>query len=104
MPWEKAKAFDGSAVIGNFYSKVNFKNINNLSFELFKNQILVQKANTHQMLWKVDELIAYISKYMTLKKGDVIFTGTPFGVGAVKKDDILKGFLQGKLAFEVKIK
>ena len=73
LPLEKAKAFDGSAVIGDFYNKSNF-DLENLSFKLFKNDKVVQDGNTKAMLWKVDELISYVSQYFTLKKGDIIFT------------------------------
>lgn len=103
LPWEKAKAFDGSAVIGFFYNKSLF-NLNNLSFQLFQNDKLVQDGNTKAMLWKIDELIAYVSQYFTLKKGDVIFTGTPAGVGKVNAEDILIGKIDGKEAFNIKIK
>jgi len=80
---KKAKAFDGAAVIGNWVSKENFADVNNIDFRLEKNGTIVQKGNTGYMLWKIDELIEYVSKYFTLKIGDVIFTGTPAGVGAV---------------------
>ena len=103
LPWEKAKAFDGSAVIGEFFSKEEF-DINNLSFQLKKNDKVVQSGNTQAMLWKVDELIGYISQYFTLKKGDIIFTGTPDGVGKVEENDVLKGIISDKEAFQVKIK
>ncbi|WP_438973038.1 fumarylacetoacetate hydrolase family protein [Polaribacter sp.] len=103
LPWEKAKAFDGSAVIGEFYPKDDVE-INNLNFQLFKNDEIVQDGNTQAMLWKVDELIAYVSQYFTLKKGDIIFTGTPSGVGKVSENDTLKGLLAGKKAFEIRVK
>ena len=80
LPWEKAKAFDGSAVIGDFLSKKILSSQENLTFELTNNGETVQKGNTSNMLWKIDELIAYVSQYFTLKIGDVIFTGTPQGV------------------------
>ena len=104
LPWEKAKAFDGSAVIGNWVSKSNFKNIDQLSFGLKKNGRLVQSGNSQQMLWNIDELIAYVSKYFTLKIGDVIFTGTPAGVGAVAAGDTLTGYIEKEEFFSVKIK
>ncbi len=103
LPWEKAKAFDGSAVIGQFYNKEKF-NLENLSFQLHKNDKIVQDGNTKNMLWKIDELIAYVSQFFTLKKGDIIFTGTPAGVGSVKENDILKGVIEGEEVFNVKIK
>ena len=103
LPWEKAKAFDGSAVIGQFFPKGEF-DVNNTPFQLRKNDEVVQDGNTHSMLWKVDELIGYVSQYFTLKKGDVIFTGTPSGVGRVEENDILTGTINGKQAFQIKIK
>lgn len=104
LPWEKAKAFDGSAVIGKFFPKEKLGDLNNLSFELYKNEVLVQEGNTNAMLWKIDELISYVSQFFTLKKGDVIFTGTPAGVGKVHKNDILIGYIQKKELFAIKIK
>ena len=103
LPWEKAKAFDGSAVVGEFYPKTQF-DLENLKFQLFKNEELVQDGNTNAMLWKVDELIAYVSQYFTLKKGDIIFTGTPAGVGKVVENDALKGVLAGKESFNIRVK
>lgn len=103
LPWEKAKAFDGSAVVGNFYPKEKF-DLENLSFQLLKNEKVVQDGNTKSMLWKIDELIAYVSQYFTLKKGDIIFTGTPEGVGKVEVNDNLVGTLEGEKVFDLKIK
>lgn len=103
LPWEKAKAFDGSAIVGQFFSKEDF-DIENLSFQLLKNEEVVQDGNTQSMLWKIDELISYVSQYFTLKKGDLIFTGTPAGVGKVSENDELKGIIEGKQAFEIRIK
>ena len=104
LPWEKAKAFDGSAVIGDFISKKNYNSLENITFELNNNGITVQKGNTSQMLWKIDEIIAYVSQYFTLKKGDIIFTGTPEGVSAVKPNDVLEGFIEGNKLFRIQIK
>ena len=104
LPWEKAKGFDGSAVIGKWLPKSNFKDLNNLNFTLHKNEELVQDANTNFMLWKIDELIAYVSKFFTLKKGDVLFTGTPAGVGQIATNDYLSGKLEGQELFSTKIK
>jgi 2-keto-4-pentenoate hydratase/2-oxohepta-3-ene-1,7-dioic acid hydratase in catechol pathway len=103
LPWEKAKAFDGSAVIGEFYPKEQY-DLENLKFQLYMNGALVQDGNSNAMLWKIDELISYVSQYFTLKKGDVIFTGTPAGVGKVSENDVLKGIIEGKEAFEIKVK
>jgi len=104
LPWEKSKAFDGSAVIGKFISKEKFGDVNNLEFTLHKNNELVQDGNTNAMLWKIDELIAYISQYFTLKKGDILFTGTPAGVGKVHENDVLTGAIQKNELFSVKVK
>jgi 2-keto-4-pentenoate hydratase/2-oxohepta-3-ene-1,7-dioic acid hydratase in catechol pathway len=104
LPWEKSKAFDGSAVIGNFVSKTKYTNINNINFSLKRNNEIVQRGNTSLMLWKIDTLIEYISKYFTLKIGDVIFTGTPSGVGKVFSDDVLNGFVEEEEMFSIKVK
>ena len=104
LPWEKAKSFDGAAVIGKWLPKSNFENIDNINFELFKNETSVQTGNTSQMLWKIDELIEYVSKYFTLKIGDIIFTGTPSGVGKVIANDKLTGYLEGNQLFSIKVK
>lgn len=104
LPWEKAKAFDGSAVVGDFLPKADFVSLNSIKFELTTNGVTAQKGNTEQMMWKVDELIADISQYFTLKTGDVIFTGTPKGVAKVNPGDVLEGFLEGKKLFKVQVK
>ncbi|MCM4154529.1 fumarylacetoacetate hydrolase family protein [Gramella sp. AN32] len=105
LPWEKAKGFDGATVIGEkWLKKSTFENIDHLNFELHKNEMMVQKGDTRKMLWKIDELIAYISTYFTLKIGDIIFTGTPAGVGKVAPDDVLIGYLEGNKMFSIKIK
>ena len=104
LPWEKAKAFDGSTLIGEWYNKNTFESLENISFSLEKNGEKVQLGNTANMLWKIDELIAYCSQYFTLKIGDVLFTGTPSGVGAVSLGDHLVGYLEGQQAFSVIIK
>lgn len=104
LPWEKAKAFDGSAVIGEFVSKNQFSSVENITFELTKNQETVQMSNSSLMLWKIDELISYVSQFFTLKIGDIIFTGTPEGVGPVRPDDVLEGFLEGQQLFRIQVK
>ena len=104
LPWEKAKAFDGSALIGKWVNKTSFDDINDINFSLMKNNELVQKGNTSQMLWDIDSIIAYVSSFFTLKIGDIIFTGTPAGVGAVKENDKLKGFINGDEFFDLKIR
>ena len=103
LPWEKSKAFDGSAVIGKWIYKEKLKNINQINFYLKKNNDIVQKSNTNLMLWKIDEIIAYASQFFTLKIGDIIFTGTPSGVGQVVSGDILKGFLENKEYFSINV-
>jgi len=103
LPWEKAKAFDGSCLVGDWVSKTEFGDLNKLPFLLEKNGIVVQQGATQNMLWKIDELISYVSQFFTLKIGDILFTGTPAGVGAVKENDLLVGFLDGKQNFSVKI-
>ncbi|GEC71907.1 2-keto-4-pentenoate hydratase/2-oxohepta-3-ene-1,7-dioic acid hydratase (catechol pathway) [Flavobacterium flevense] len=104
LPWEKAKAFDGSAVIGDFLPKSQFSSLENLTFELRNNNEIVQEGNVNMMLWKIDELIAYVSQYFTLKIGDIIFTGTPKGVAAVQPNDVLEGFLEGQKLFRIQVK
>ena len=104
LPWEKAKSFDGSAVIGEFLFKKKFNSLENITFELTNNNRTVQKGNASLMLWKIDELISFVSQYFTLKIGDIIFTGTPEGVAVVKPEDVLEGFLEGIKLFSVKIK
>ena len=100
LPWEKAKAFDGSAIIGEFYTKQEF-DLENLKFQLYKNEEIVQDGNTNAMLWKTDELISYVSQYFTLKKGDIIFTGTPKGVGPIAIGNKLEAFIENEKLLEV---
>jgi 2-keto-4-pentenoate hydratase/2-oxohepta-3-ene-1,7-dioic acid hydratase in catechol pathway len=104
LPWEKAKAFDGAAVIGNWIPKSDIDDLDNFNFSLHRNNEPVQTGNTSHMLWKIDELIEYVSKYFTLKIGDVIFTGTPAGVAAVQPNDQLKGYIEDRELFSIKIK
>ncbi len=104
LPWELAKGFDSSAVIGHFYSKLNHSDINNLHFKLLKNNTLVQQGNTAQMIYSFDEIISFISQYFTLQKGDLIYTGTPSGVSSIQIGDVLEGYLEEKLIFSTKIK
>jgi 2-keto-4-pentenoate hydratase/2-oxohepta-3-ene-1,7-dioic acid hydratase in catechol pathway len=104
LPWEKAKSFDGSAVIGEFLPKSQFNSLENLTFELTNNNKMVQKGNTSLMMWNIDELISFVSQYFTLKIGDIVFTGTPVGVAAVKPEDVLEGFLEGNKLFSIQIK
>ncbi|MCK8522038.1 fumarylacetoacetate hydrolase family protein [Aquimarina sp. D1M17] len=104
LPWEKAKAFDGAAVLGKWVSKEEFLDVNDINFRLEKNEEIVQQGNTKLMLWKIDELIEYVSQFFTLKIGDIIFTGTPAGVGQVKTNDVLTGFIEGQKMFSIKVK
>ena len=105
LPWECSKAFDGSAVIGKWIPKTSLKKeINNLNFKLEKNDEVVQDGFTKLMLYSVDELIAYVSKFFTLKIGDIIFTGTPAGVGKVAVNDRLKAYLEEEEMLHIKIK
>jgi len=104
LPWEKAKSFDGAAVVGNWVDKNKFESMDTLNFHLEKNGEKVQVGNTANMLWKIDELIAYVSQYFTLKIGDIIFTGTPSGVGRVVANDNLEGFLEDEKLFSIRVK
>ena len=103
-PWEKAKAFDGSAQISKTFKCINELDISNIDFSLKKNDSLVQIGNSKHMLFNFDEIVSYVSKFFTLKIGDLIFTGTPAGVGKVKKEDVLQGFIGEEEMFRVKIK
>jgi len=94
LPWELAKAFDNSAPISKFFPKSNFKDLKNINFHLDLNNSTVQKGNTSNLLFSFDYIIAFVSKYITLKKGDLIFTGTPQGVGKVNIGDHLAGYLE----------
>ncbi|MAJ51546.1 MAG: 2-hydroxyhepta-2,4-diene-1,7-dioate isomerase [Flammeovirgaceae bacterium] len=103
LPWDLAKGFNGSAPISNFIFKNNF-NVQDVNFSLKLNGSLVQASNTSHMLWSIDEIIAYVSKYMTLKKGDILFTGTPEGVGPIKIGDQLEGFIESKNMFNFEVR
>ncbi|MEZ4811706.1 MAG: fumarylacetoacetate hydrolase family protein [Allomuricauda sp.] len=104
LPWEKAKGFDGAAVIGGWKPKSLYKSVDNLNFSLLKNGKKVQEGNTSLMLWKIDEIIAHVSTYFMLKKGDILFTGTPAGVGKVSPNDYLSGVLEGEQFFEINVR
>jgi len=94
LPWELAKAFDNSAPVSRFIAKNDFKNLNDLNFHLDINNQTVQVGNTSNLLFSFEYIIAFVSKYFTLKKGDLIFTGTPQGVGKVNRGDRLAGYLE----------
>lgn len=101
LPWEIAKGFDSSAPIGKWYQKTDLESLN---FYLLKNGTKVQEGNPSLMLYDVDSLIEYISKFMTLKKGDLIFTGTPAGVGQLKSGDHFEAFLDEKKTIDLRIR
>ena len=104
LPWELCKGFDGSAVIGDWVDVEKFRDIQAIHFHLDINGQTVQQGCSSDMLYKVDELIAYISKFFTLKTGDLLFTGTPVGVGPVKIDDHLEGYLEDRKVLEFNCK
>lgn len=104
LPWELSKSFDNSAILGTFIPKSKFgKEISELKFSLRKNEETVQSADTSQMIHSVDKIIAYASRFFTLKTGDLIFTGTPAGVGPVKIGDVLTGFIEDDKLLQVHI-
>ena len=103
-PWEISKAFDNSAVIGNFIPKEELGDVQNIHFHLNINGNTVQKGHTSDMIFPVDEIIAWISRFFTLKIGDILFTGTPVGVGKVNIGDHLEGYLGEKKMFDFKVK
>lgn len=104
LPWEPAKAFDGSAPISDFIPVDEFENINSIDFRMLKNGELAQKGNSEDMLFPIDRIISYVSQYLTLKIGDLIFTGTPAGVGPLKIGDKLEAFVGDKLMLTTEIK
>lgn len=104
QPWEVAKAFDGSAAVSNFISKDLFASVQNIDFHLDVNGECRQQGNTRDMLFSIDEIIAHVSKYFMLKQGDVIFTGTPAGVGPVKINDRLQGYIEDRLMLDFEVK
>jgi 2-keto-4-pentenoate hydratase/2-oxohepta-3-ene-1,7-dioic acid hydratase in catechol pathway len=103
LPWEKAKAFDQSAVIGEFLDVSDYS-LDNLKFELKKNGQIVQSGNTKSMIYNIPQIIEHCSEFFTLKIGDLIYTGTPEGVGPVRGGDELEGFVEGKKVLHVKIR
>ncbi len=104
LPWEKAKAFDGSAPLGKFMPKTQFANLSDIGFELKVNGETRQKGNTGDLLFSFDKIIAYVSQFVTLKVGDLIYTGTPEGVGPVNIGDKLQGYIGGQLMLEFEVK
>lgn len=104
LPWEISKGFDASAAIGRFVSKEEFVNIQDINFHLDINSETVQQGNTRDMIYSVDKIIAYVSQFFTLKIGDLIFTGTPAGVGPVKIDDHLEGYIENRKLIDFNVR
>jgi 2-keto-4-pentenoate hydratase/2-oxohepta-3-ene-1,7-dioic acid hydratase in catechol pathway len=104
LPWEIAKGFDQSAPVGIFMPKTKFENVNNISFKMLKNGEVAQEGNTRDMIFSIDQIIAYISQFITLKIGDLIFTGTPAGVGPVTIGDRLEAFIGDERLLKTDIK
>jgi acylpyruvate hydrolase len=104
LPWEIAKAFDGSAPVSQFLPVNQFSDVHDINFSLLKNGEMVQKGNSGMMIFNFDKIIAYISKFTTLKIGDLIFTGTPAGVGEVKKGDTLEAMIENQSLLKLAIK
>ena len=104
LPWEIAKGFDNSAVLGTFIPKNEIENLKNVHFHLDINGKTVQTGNTHDMIFSTDKIIAHISRFFTLKIGDIIFTGTPAGVGAVAINDRLEGYIENRKLLDFKVK
>lgn len=102
LPWEIAKGFDGSAVVSPFFDKSEF-NLNSIPFQLHLNKQIVQDGNTEMMLFSPEDIIAYASQFFTLRVGDLIFTGTPKGVGKVNENDRLEGYLADKKVLDIRI-
>ncbi len=102
LPWELAKGFDGSAVLSEFYKKEDF-DMKNINFSLMKNKEQVQNGNTSLMIFSPEKIIAFVSQYFTLRVGDLIFTGTPKGVGKVSENDFLEAFLEDQKVFDLRI-
>lgn len=104
LPWEIAKSFEHSAPLSKTFINKSELDLENLNFSLQQNGKVVQQGNTKEMLFSIDQIIVYLSQFMTLKIGDLIFTGTPAGVGPVAIGDTLTGFIEDRQMFEVKIK
>ncbi|MDR1345288.1 MAG: fumarylacetoacetate hydrolase family protein [Bacteroidales bacterium] len=103
-PWEIAKAFDGSAIIGKFRDKATLPDMSHIRFALYLNSKPVQQGNSGDMIFGIDRVISYVSQFMTLKMGDIIFTGTPSGVGNVAINDRLTGYLEDEKVLDFKVK
>jgi len=103
LPWEKAKSFDNSAAVSNTWISID-ENKMPSKFEFYQNGTIKQKGDITEMIFSIDQIIAYISQFITLKTGDLIFTGTPAGVGPVAIGDQLEGFLEGQKMFNIEVK
>lgn len=104
LPWEKAKAFDGSAPVGDFIALSKTQNIQNIDIKLTKNGEVMQQVNTSEMIFSVDKIISYVSQFVTLKIGDLIFTGTPSGVGPVAINDRLEAYIGEHALLKLNVK
>lgn len=104
LPWEKAKAFDNSAAVGKFIDLTPAIDKKNINFSLTKNKEVVQSANTKSMLFSIDKIVSHISNYFSINIGDIIFTGTPAGVGECMVGDVLEGFLEKEKVLSIEIK
>lgn len=104
LPWELAKAFNSSAPVSEWIPKEQFEDVQNIDFKLEINGEIRQEGNTSQMIHSINDIICFVSKFISLRAGDIIFTGTPSGVGAVKRGDVLKGYLQGDKMLDFSVK
>lgn len=104
LPWEIAKGFDHAAAVGMFIPKTNVADMQDVNFHLTINNQTVQQGNTKEMIYPVDKIIAYISRFFTLKIGDIVFTGTPAGIGPVRIDDHLQGYMEERKLLDFRIK
>jgi 2-keto-4-pentenoate hydratase/2-oxohepta-3-ene-1,7-dioic acid hydratase in catechol pathway len=104
LPWEKSKSFDGAAVLGEFIPVSTFEDIQNINFSLKKNDEIVQNGNSSLMIHNIDSIISYVSRFFTLKIGDLIYTGTPAGVSKVNEGDVLTGFIENKENFRIRVR
>lgn len=104
LPWEIAKSFDGSAPISHFLPKSNFPDLNSINFHLEINNVTVQSGNTRDMIFSFEQLIAYVSGFITIKMGDLLFTGTPAGVGPVKIGDHLQAYIESECLLDFYIR
>lgn len=104
QPWEQAKAFDSSAALSEFIPVSEFNDVNDIHFSMRKDGMMVQKGNSSEMIFTIEKIISYVSRFVTLKIGDLIFTGTPAGVGPVEIGDVLEAYIEGNLMLKTEIK